>query len=991
MSMTFDELNKIAGNPSRAIPTIFNSIESTFLAGEGTLNSTDHPFPYIVDLIVGVNYGFISRLGDVEASQFRAHARDIGDLSKTMSDEDWYGIFAQPSSTGIRFIISEETLDSVSIRYDTIDGNLNNSYRKLVIPPDSVFNIAGIPFLLENPVEIRVMDHGGYEVVYDSTRQSVLNPLTTNTPDVDFLDIDRRRYLAIHLPIRQLNITAFNNKTVNQSAGFRDVFNFTDSLYAVRAFYTPDGTTDRYEMAIVFNSQVYDPTQATLVIDLKTANSFEASVPPVYLQNNVIAGGRITVLVYTTQGEMYKDYSVLQNQYFTVEYFDYANNAGTLNQYEAPFKNINDVMVDSLLPITGGKNAMSFAEIKDLMIYGYRQRLIPVSNSDISQFMLNNGYSSIKSIDNVTDRLYRVTKDLPIQDSKLYTDSSVSTFNSAMGTNVGSMLTSLEKLIGSGWALDNGLRVTLLQRAAFDITQQTPYLMAKGEYDTFINSTNQAKIDLLSNKTFVYNPFTYVFDTTKSRATCRVYRTSMPTIKYQTFRFENATLGLKVSVGSINIEATDTDYIITLITSSTDAYKNLADSVCGLQLSFKASGVNTPVTMKGKMVGRIADTNERKFVFTIPTTYDIDDSDQIRFGGFNQFGAPVDEVTVDLKTTANFIFTYGGANLQLLSPSDMKIDQSLFGGIVNISIIETEYAVEFGRQLSSLYTRIKPITGEAQYEKYATNVALTYESDVYKYEVVTNPDGSKQRKLVLENGLPVIEHHRGEQQVSADGQPIWKFLKGQTVYDDQGNPVLLAPRKMMYYWDFIGFDFNYIVSQDEYDTEYMDRVEAFFVDEVIAQLDNYNKITLDETKIVFKPRSTMGYTNVYINEAVERTVKNDLSFSVVYMLTKEGMRNQNLKENLTSSTHTLINDQIKSNTVSLSSIISTLKANGGTDVIDVKVVGSAGTFSVDAITNVDSTNGFSVRKLIDQTADKFLTIKEDIDIQFKRHLPDVTN
>ena len=120
--MTFDELNKISNNPSRVIATIFNNIESTFNAEQGTLNSGDHPFAFMVDLVTGTSYGFISRLGDAEAGQFRCHARNIGDLSKTMSDDDWYGVYGSPSNTTIRFIISEETLDQVAIRYTETSG-----------------------------------------------------------------------------------------------------------------------------------------------------------------------------------------------------------------------------------------------------------------------------------------------------------------------------------------------------------------------------------------------------------------------------------------------------------------------------------------------------------------------------------------------------------------------------------------------------------------------------------------------------------------------------------------------------------------------------------------------------------------------------------------------------------------------------------------------------------------------------------------------------
>lgn len=996
--MNFDELNRYSNNPARVIPAVFNDIEATFEQGFGTLNGSGNPFAYAVDLIVGTNFNFITRLGDTEAKNYEVHARNIADLAKVMSDEDWYGVFADPSGTTIRFIISEEALDRYSVRYDAVDGTLDNSYRKLVIPAETRIMIADIPYLLENPVEIRVMDHGGYQVVYDADRQSAFKPLVSNTPDVDYMSIDRRQYLAIHLPIRQLLITEFPNRVSNEVTGFRETIQFADSLYAIRAFMTPEGSNERQEMTVVYNNDIFDPSFPTLTIDLQDTNgttdigtgSFTASLPSVYSQNG-LGIGRISILVYTTKGAYYRDLTTLKAQYHTAEYYNYNNDKGKLNEYEAPFRTIGDaVIIDSIAPITGGRNSLTFPELKSRQIYGYRRRLIPVSNSDLSEWLLSNGYSSVKAIDQVTSRLYRVTKNLPLQDNKLYQDDSVSRFNSSMGTHVGSILTSLEEMIGSGWGIDNGRRVTLPARSAFDITQQTPYIIPKMDYNRLMGLSNQGKIDAMNNKTFCYNPFAYVIDTTQSRASCRVYRLNSPDIKYQTFRFENVNLGVQVGVGAINIKSTPTTYEIEIETKSSDSYKEIDDDLVGIQLSLTPTGTASAATMRAVYQGR-TEEGERRYKFTIPTRYDVDSNNQVDLGGFNQFGRPQDKTYVDLSTVANFIFTYSGNNLQLRSESDKKIDQSLFNQIT-ISMIETDYSLEFGRQLKSLYTRIRPVTGPAMYQKYETDVPAVYAETVYEYEtVIVGGKPMEQLKIDPVTGLPIIIHKKGEQLLTPEGKPVWKFLKGNTVYDAEGNPVLLEPRKMLYYWDFIGFDFNYMLSQDDYDIIYMDRVDDFFVDEVIAQLDEFNRITLDETKLVFKPRSTMGFTRCIINEAVERMLKTDLSFSVTYTLTREGLRNQNLKDNLGTSTHRLINNELLDSTVSLSEIIQSLKDNGGNDVLDVQVKAVSGTTSIEIVTNVDNTNGFSVRKVLEQTADRFLTIKEDIDIQFKRHMPENLN
>lgn len=971
--MDFNELEKISNNPSRVITKVFSDIEKTFLSGEGGLNSTDHPFAYLVDLVVGTNYGFISRLGDSEARNFEVHARNISDLSKRMSDADWDGVRTDPSTTVVRFIISGETIKRFSSRFNSRDGNLDNSYKLLVIPPDTKITVGGVPFLLENPVEIRAMDHGGYQVVYDSARQSPLNPLTTNTPDTRVLRINGTEYLAIELPVRQLDVIEFGSRSVNLMSGYRETISFNDNLYAVRAFIVPEGGTQRKELAVVFNNEIFDPNQPTLTIDMETNNSFTASIPSVYIQNRM-GVGRLTILVYTSKGKMYRNLSTLNNGYHNVEYFDYANDKGVLTGYEKPFKNIDDVMVDSIAPITGGRDAISFQQLKDLIIYGHRRRLIPISDNDISQFLITNGYSSVKSVDYVTGRLYRVTKDLPLQDDKLYQDDTATRINSSIGTHIGSIMTSMEEIIGTGWGIDNGRRVTIPAKTIFNVTKQTPYITSKNDINIFMGSSNQNKIDVMGRESMVYTPFDYVIDTTRDRASIRTYLLRKPTIKYQTFRYENVNLGVQVSVGAINIKVSDNGYKIEILTSSSEAYKKIDDNSVGVQLSMTPLGSNSPITTRAKFLGKTKE-GERIFEFTLDSRFDINDTDQIDFNGFNQFGKPLNGARVPLSTIGNFIFTYMGDGQQLLSASDMKVDQSLFPALA-VSMIETEYVIEFGRPLKSLYTRIRPMVGEAMYKKYEFDVPDVYTENVFKYE---------NGELVVVDGKAVLLHRVGEVRLDSNGKPVIRFVKGQTVFDDEGNPVLLEARKLKYYLDFIGFDYSYLVSQDEYDTQYAARVEDFFIDEVVGQLDKFNTITLDETRMVFKPRSTMSHSNVIINSAVERTLKTDLSFDIVYYLTEEGLNNQNLKDNLINTTHKEINNLLKPNVVSVSSIVASLKSLGGEQVLDVNVKMLAGSTMLDVISNIDDTNGFSVRKLIDQTADKFLTIKEDIEIQFRRH------
>lgn len=970
--MDFNELALISNSPTRVINTLYNRIEESLNNG-GKINVKGDPFSYAVDLIVGTNYGYISRNGDAMASIYPVHARSIKDLSKVMTDEDWIGVFSSPSELTFRWILGEETLNREAIEYTDVDGSQINRYRKLVLPPDAKFTIAGITYLLETPVEIRVLEHGGYQVVYDSSYQNPLKSLVTNAPDKEVINHNGTKWLAIHLPLRQVDVIEGPLEPVNGTAGFSKTITHPDKLYAVRAFITPDGSTTRREMAVVYNNETFDPNMPTLVIDILDDHTFQCSIPTVYLENGT-GLGRVTTLTYVTQGEMSRDRASLSDQPIKVEYFDYRNVGGALGPYSAPLRGINEVQSDVITGITGGFNAMSFQELKNTIIYGHRRRQLPVSNSDLTQTLIGMGYDSVKSIDTVTRRLIRTTKDLPIQQNKLFEDEGLARFNSAIGTYTGSIMTSMNEIVASGNAIDNGKRITVLRGAVMDITNQTARIVPVYERDALQNASNQLKIDTMGRKSMVYLPFMYVIDSSNDRAEVRCYRVAKPEIMYQLFRYENANLGVQVSVGMINVISNNNGYVIQIKTKSDDAYKELDDSTVGIQMSFMSTGSNQPAVLRGQLKGRTED-KERIWEFDLRSQFDIDSQNQLDLRGFTQFGRPQAEIRVDLDEQANFIFTYGGDGLVLKSSADFKIDQTLFDK-PNIAIIETEYRVIFGKDLGAMYTNIRPMVGPAQYRKYEQNVPAVYPEDVYQ----TKPGSGE---LVIIDGKAVLEHRKGEPIINTDGTPRWEHLAGHTMYDENDQPILLAPRELKYFWDFIGFDFNYLLSQDEYDARYVEAVEDFFSNEVNEEIRRVSRTLLDETKIMFKPRSTMGFTQVTLNEGISKTIRTDIRLSVVYYLSDEAMADEDLKTALKTNTHMLSNEKLRKDTFSVSDLTASLRSN---DVIDVKVVASAGIDNVDVITNVDDTNGFSVRKVLDQTSDRILTIKEDIEIEFKRHL-----
>lgn len=975
---SYSDLERITNNPNRVVSTVFDLIEASIDSTEvGTLNGAVDPFTFCIDFITGNNHVFTTRLADAISTGYPVHARSIADLANHMSDEDWDGVFAEPSGTSIRFLIPISEIERTAIAYETLDNELLNFYRKLVIPKDTTIKIIDCDFWLEHAVEIRLMEHGGIQVLYDTTQTSPFKTLGTNYPEREFITLSGKRYVAIYLPVRQVSIKEIPNKASNDVVGFSLIQSYTDKLYKIRAFIQPWGSSRRQEMSIIFNRNNYDPNFPTMTIDLLDNNQFRASIPTVYLENG-LGIGDVTLLVYTTKGVYERDLRNLTQNYYSPAYYNYEASKGALGTYEIPFKTMDDVLISSTAPITGGSDGKSFEDLKNTIIYGHRKRDIPISTVDLTQRFADAGYSTIKSIDYPNSRLFRVTKALPVQDEKKYEGAESVSFNSSLGIFVGSILTSLNELNELGVGKLNGKRFTMFPGTVFDVTNGEAVVWGSSDTKALLNASAQSKIDTLAAKTLVSNPYYYVLDATNDQARLRPYYMDEPSVIEQTFFYENPYLGitLGVSKGGITVEkkADGSGYYLQIVTSSSDGYKDIDDDKLGVQIAFDVNNGDARKTARGYLVGKNKD-KERMWGFDLDTDFDIDFNHLIYFKGFRQFGEAKETVSANLSQSTSFIFTYEGDSTREKSTADVKIDQTLFDGQVT-AIVETEFVIEFGRFLKHLYYSVRPMVGYQQYQRYTQDIPETYPADVFKYE------GGE---MVIVDGKGVIEHKKGDPMYNSSGGLMIKHRKNDPIRNDDGELVPLGERDIKYYWDFVGFDYAYTLSQDEYDKEYYSKIKSYIGINIMDEIELISPSRIERTNILFKPRSTVGFTRVVVNEGQEIDIRNDMRFSIVYYLTKEGYSNKNLKTSLRTNSHKATNSVLLKNTVSRSDLIKALRPSSEDNVVDVNVTITSGDRVIDVVSNIDNTNGFAVRKKLTVTGDGFLTIEEDIDVGFREH------
>ncbi|UVD32082.1 hypothetical protein [Vibrio phage phiKT1028] len=965
--LTYDELNRIANNPGRAISLVLDRTAEAFGGQRVKFESSSHPFVRALDTICSESAGLINRIGDVESRLYREHARTPSDLFRHMSDYEFYGLFGYPSEAIMRYSLPIAEIRRLAVEYEEQSGTVINRYRKLTMPKDSIIEVYGVPFSIVHAIEFRLMEAGHVQVVYDSKTQHPYFNITTNSLERRTVNILDQEYLYVDIPVKQLRGETKRKIAVTPSAGLKETYNFKDKLFGVRAWLKPTNGETR-ELRIAYNNQVFNQDEVTLTVDVDQDNqNFVYSIPETFISNGK-GIGVVTLVVYTTKGAYEQDMTTLRSHTHMPTYLDYDYDANKLDRYAAPIREVNNSAWEIQSEVTGGGNPRSFLQLKNEAIHNARRQSIPISENQLSGYLSSYGYSATKLIDVYTNRLYQVTRELPT-----YTDAD----NAVKSVNayISSVMYSMDELRDSGVVYDNDSRITLPPGTVFDVTDTGTRILPKTQIDVINEMSSDERLDYINNHMLVYSPFHTVLDVTGGTVKVRPYLLDIPKYDNQNFLYEKDTLGIELSVQSILVEHRETGYRIIMVTRGDDNYRNMSDEKVGAQLYFSPADSNDIATLKGGILGRNAD-NDRIWSFELHSNFDVDSRDLLNFTNMFMFSRPISSVKAELKSDIRVLFLVEGSEGEKQTEQDLLIDPALYPTSMTC-LIEVGYDLIFGKTLNNLYHRAHPVLGDAQYQRYEEDVPETWPEDTFK----RGEDG----KYVFEDGRLVLEHRAGEVMLNENGEPIILHYKNSLVKDEFDNPIKLKGNELKYYMDFVCFDGNYHFSNDEYDLDYARRTKAYITDVVMQDLANFESQMRDKTDLMFAPKVKLGLINVVMNSQFETKVRADLAFNVVFYLTPAGVRSDTIRPALKSITSNVINQMLQNPTVSNNEIVRALKDALPSDVVDLRLNALADNQEIDVVSNLDTTTSFSVRKRMENAGDGVSSVKDAISYAFLAH------
>lgn len=954
-----------AHNPDAMASILLSRISAASVDGVSyqLTNPTD-PVAVLAEMATMMGHATIEANRQHMPIFYPAMARDFDDLYRHMSDGDMLDVFAQPSTAVMQYIIS---YDSLINKAEPKDGK---GIRKLTIPRDSQVVVAGYTFTQQYPIELRVLPYGSVQAYIDSKNKNPTNPLpdvflncqVTTLPNTDI------KILVVDVPMMQYAIATHHNSLV-ADLGWEGIYTYKNHFYTARVWNFKNGGW--VELPTKYSKVGYDRTKPTAVIKVDR-NTVKVSIPEIYIKSGMVTGD-IRVDIYDTLGPINVNLGGYSIDDYTINMRDF--NKETENIYQLPLKNFELFGAMCSGYATGGRAQLPFDVLKERIINNaIGVKSLPISEKQLINEYQKSGISLEKVIDYVTNRVYHASSDAPA--------STIPEVSSPIGTLNGMAVLDRLTLEQASSVIQHGQR--------FTITPDTVY-KNDGSFKIDVNMTNSHKllpkrdlVALANQGGYYFSPFHYVLDLNNESVDVRPYWISTPKVVNRRFIDHNETLGLDVYTQAYSITKFERGYKIQTRTKSEKPYQDLRDDQLFAQLSFNLTADDRSTAyVNGTIVDRQDD--ERVWEFIIETTLDIDRNDELIVNNFRVIADGPVAVPIPLDVTLNLF--YGTVDYYPNGYRRSLMDEIVVSPTRDAKAITHEtLGVLLGKSLKLLWTASRPINDTINYERYEDTVYKTWEVNIVKmngkypeYEIIDLPGGGKDVRVVY-------EHRVGELMLDENGEKIIKHRPGDVVYASNNKPVIANPRSIMYQFALSAFDAKYLFSDTRATKTYLVEVVESIVNMVTVTLVETSKQLLDETKIRYKPKTTIGHVEILRDDGSKDYIPSDMVFRLRTFLTAANRSNVELIKKVNDTIRRELANYLKENrTISLSDMAEYIKASisGVTITIEFEKMGPEADLSM--FTVLDQSASINVSKRLEISPEGSIVIKDNVIITPTRH------
>lgn len=944
--------------------------------GDELLVDAGNPAAFLLGVAITASCNAIMKNEVLSRRQYPELAVTSEDLYLWTPDRDLINRWWRPSqASAIEINLSMGEILKAAV--PTGVGNV----RKLTMPQNTEFMVGQYTFTLEYPIEIRILSQSNPSVSFGNIDIEPAIPIETNMLEWDVVEFDGVEWLTIQVPMYEFKITN-NVAHLNTSQVYNESFSYQDNFFFARVFTRTTGNAWK-EIRTTYTEHSFDPGRVTAMLQLNEGR-LNVKIPQLYYTYGLMRG-EIKVAIYTTKGV---------NNQFLGEYFDtdwtyrWSDvERDDLDSYGAAMNALSTVRVFSASTLTGAREPLSFVEFrKRVMESNVGNVEIPITRRNLTREVGDSGYGATTDLDDLSQRVIWATQELPLAND----DNTIAAGTvSPPSTVVTSYIAILEQLVKLPGFSDNGSRVTMHPSVLFKMDSGVPQIVSQGELDALYALQLDGQARAISSAGYIYTPFYYVFDTNNSRFSARAYHLDEPEVVSRRYVRENDTLALELNAAkAITVSRTKFGYKINLVTSSGETFQNLDDDQFFVQLAFTPDGESARAYLNGTLLGR----SEKELVweFNLNTNFDLDENDSLFFTNFQMFSGQPRPHGAPLACTFDIFYVVTAYKVRGMEKS--LIDPMLNASMLppeSYGVLHEQVKINLGYALTYLWRGSRPIPTPMDYLTYQADTPDVWEKDDYAREN-DDPNGA----IIFDkvNGVltPRIKHPAGSVKTNPDGSIKYKGLAGQMIIDPATDqPIPKGPRGLAWQVDMFFIDGRYYFSNDPDVLSYMKYVVRTIKDRVVADLGTFNGKVLEETKLYYRPKNTLGDIKVIVEEGRQIYLPAEQYLRAVVMLSKEDHKNQKLIEGMRTTIGISMARCLALDTTSTDAIEGDIKATSGVATLGLGVSGIGGDKNYLAVTTTDTDGKLSLRKKVVPTDEGFLTIEDDIDIKFERHLPGV--
>lgn len=955
-----DNISTIKRDPSRALDYIIDAIEANYL-GEYEVLDTLSPWLNGMQASVALAANAIRESESNDRAMYPENAQTEDELYRHMSDDDYIGRFATPTNTNFAIILNKAEVINLSVQ--------DNGYRKLVIPRNTFIDADGVIFSMQYPIEIRIMNHGGINIIFNNDKPSPLYSLSSNYVDWKVINYNeiREDYLYIVIPCYQFKISSYK-VSLNASTRYKKTYSFDDKFYHVRA-YMATGTNNWTEIKTTHSDQVFDIQTPTLLLK-KIGNTLTVELPPIYYSTGLV-NTELRIDIYQTKGFLELPLTNYQIDSFILTYMDVDLNE--LDAFSAPLKRITSLSIIPLANVSGGRNELSFSDLRQQVLNNVLGNN-NVLNTDlkIEDALSKDSFSSVKYIDNETDRVFLATRSLPVPTAQTTLSST------SAGLTIEHLVLTLNELASFNSIIDNGDRFTIKSNTLFSLIDGVFEIVDDSELASILAMNVVNLTQMVNSFKYLYNPFHYIVDNTDGVTLLRAYHLDIPTITSRYFINENDQLGSGILLNKHELEQTETGYALYILIEGDEVFNGYNDLDVFVQLKIVDKN-NIAYYLNGELLAK-SDGN-RVYEFTLNTNYDIDDTHHICLKDVYSEDINLNDIFISLESDITVSVIYDAKNNNIPTTElDTQI-RYIYTPTTARVLYQERITVKLGEHLDKLWARSRTLINEKTYLRYTENVILTFDEDIYDrattgasdFNVV---DGKIQFKKIISKGDPLLD---------SDGNVQYRHKEGDLVLVD-GEPQVLSDRGKQVSLDIMVIDGLYYFTNNELDIEYKDS----FVPTILswlASLDIISQNMQEETELRLYPKTTTGIVKAYVGGRRTINIDAEQRLSIKVYVTKSVFNDASIREIIRSTLKSTLISYLDRSQITYIELTDTLYSNIADVAISVSITGLGGD-NYEIITLDDEKARLSLGKKLSYTTDNTTKIVDDLNIEFELYRND---